>query len=54
MLVYIVALPWFKRLVADLLLRRLGFNSRPGRVKFVVGEGALGQHFSKYFGFPFQ
>jgi hypothetical protein len=34
--------------------RRPGFEPRSGRVGFVVGRVALGQVFSKYFGFPCQ
>jgi hypothetical protein len=45
MLVHIVVLPRFRRLVADLLVWRIGFNSQPGRVEFVVGEVLLGQYF---------
>jgi len=45
MLVHIVVLARFRRLVADLVLRRIGFNSRPGLVEFVVGDVLLGQYF---------
>jgi hypothetical protein len=46
--------PYLKRLVAGFPLRRPGFDPRSGHVGFVVDKAALGQFFSKYFGFPFQ
>jgi hypothetical protein len=39
----IKALPWFRRLVADLSVRRPGFMSRSVHVGFVVNKMALGQ-----------
>jgi hypothetical protein len=45
--------PELKRLVAGFQLRRPGFASEH-HVGFVVEKVALGQVFSKYFGFPSQ
>jgi hypothetical protein len=42
------------RLVAGFPQRRHGFEARSGNVGFVVDKVALGQGFSKYFGFPCQ
>jgi hypothetical protein len=41
-------------LVAGFPPRRFGFEPRSGHVGFVVDRVALGQVFSKYFGFPCQ
>jgi hypothetical protein len=46
------ALPELKRLVAGFPPRRPGFELTSGHVGFVVNIAALGQAFSKYFGFP--
>jgi hypothetical protein len=45
------AVPWLRRLVAGLSARRPGFNLGSVHLGFVVDKVALGQVFSKYFGF---
>jgi hypothetical protein len=45
---------WLRLLVADFPRRQPGFEPRSDHVEFVVGEVALGQVFSEYFGFPCQ
>jgi hypothetical protein len=47
------AMPQLKRLVPGFPPQRPAFASRQ-HVGFVVDEAALGQVFSKYFGFPCQ
>jgi hypothetical protein len=51
-----MAVPWLRRLVADLPKRRPGFDLGSVRVGFVVDKVALGQVFPEYvyFGFPCQ
>jgi hypothetical protein len=49
-----VAAPQLKRLVAGFPSRGPGFAPECGHVGFVVDKLALGQVFSKYFGFPCQ
>jgi hypothetical protein len=46
--------PQLKRLVAGFQPRRPGFKTGSSHVGFVVDKVALGQVFSKYFGFPCQ
>jgi hypothetical protein len=48
------AVPQLKRLVAGFPSRRTEFEPGLGNVGFVVDKVALGQVFSKYFGFPCQ
>jgi hypothetical protein len=43
--------PWFRRLVADLSPRRLGFDSGSIHVGFVVDQVALGEVFVRLFRF---
>jgi hypothetical protein len=47
-----LAVPWLRRLVAGLSLRRPGFDPGSVDVGFVVDKVALGQIFPEYFGFP--
>jgi hypothetical protein len=49
-----MAVPWLRRLIADFLPRRPGFDPRSGHVGFVVDRVIVGQVFSEYFGFPCQ
>ena len=45
-------LPYLRKLVPGLSPRRPSFDSRPGRVKFVMGKQALGQVFHRLIRFP--
>jgi hypothetical protein len=47
-----MAMPWFRRLVAGLSLRKPGFDPGSVRVGFVVDKVALGQVFPRVFVFP--
>jgi hypothetical protein len=49
---YFKAVPYLKRFVVCFPPQRPGFVPRSGHVGFVVDKVALGQVFSKYFGFP--
>jgi hypothetical protein len=46
------AVPWLRRLVAGLLLRRPGFDPGSVHVGFMVDKVALGQVFLRVVGFP--
>jgi hypothetical protein len=46
------AVPWLRRLVAGLSLRRPGFDPGSFHVGFVVDKVALGQVFLRVIGFP--
>jgi hypothetical protein len=48
------AMPLLRRSTAGFPQRRPGFESRSGRVGFVVDKVTLGQVHSEYFGFPCQ
>jgi hypothetical protein len=47
-----LAVPWLRRLVADLSSRRPGFALESVQVGFVVDKVALGLVFSDFFAFP--
>jgi hypothetical protein len=49
-----LALPYLRGLFAGFQLRRPRFEVGPGHAGFVVDKVALGQVFSKNFGFPCQ
>jgi hypothetical protein len=49
---YVMAVPWLRRLVALLSLRRPGFDPGSVHVVFVVDKVALGQVFLRVVGFP--
>jgi hypothetical protein len=46
------AVPYTRRLVSNMSLRRSGFDPISAHVRFIVDKVALGQIFCKFFGFP--
>jgi hypothetical protein len=49
---FLMAVPWLRRLVAGLPLRRPGFDPGSVHVRFVVDKVALGQVFLRVVGLP--
>jgi hypothetical protein len=47
-MLWMMAVPYFRRLVACFLPQRLVFKPRSGHVRFVVDKLALGQVFYEY------
>jgi hypothetical protein len=52
--IFLMAVQYFKQLVAGFPPRRPGFEPGSSHVIFVADKVALGQVFSEYFGFPCQ